>query len=328
MISDRRYQVWIPSKAFLLGEHSVLQGSSALVTSAPGMEFSLEAWGPWERKVSPEFPFHPQSPAGKLIQWAVGENHMTCPKHWEWIDPYQGAGGMGGSTAEFAGVYRILSAKHPIRATWQGAWSLYRELTQNQYSGADLVAQWSGGTIEFRMDAPWPQVQPILPPEQPDPMRFLRWIPPVGFNKSVIWFHPSGVFGRNVNTHEVLKNKDSQIALPVEQISAWVQQAGEALKQNQPRVFAEAVENFANCLAEKGLEHPDTTLDRTELKKIPGVLAVKGCGAMMADLLLVIVEPENERARSAVIEWTMDERDFRIFDSRLEGLMGIDLRVR
>jgi hypothetical protein len=90
----------------------------------------------------------------RLLDWAQTQGLPELGL--EWVDPYQGAGGFGASTAQFALAYFAFMQASAERAEtagdWKSAWDLYRSLMGSDVlvpSGADLVAQWQGGVVEF-----------------------------------------------------------------------------------------------------------------------------------------------------------------------------------
>lgn len=288
------YCAEIAGKAFVIGEHAVLQGFPAWVTT-PGLRFSLRAYGDWSQTVL-NFPFHPDSPAGRLASWAK-ERGFLFPQRWEWRDPYGGAGGMGGSTAEFALTYRILAEKNALALEWQSVWSRYRELTLGRPSGADLVAQWLGGCIQFCL----PQEGSVNGVPDVKTVQNLPQFP-------VLWFLASHLPGRKVNTHLALKKAEFRM-----------------LQHRVDLDFPGAIREFVELLAGEGLEHPDTLRDRLELSKIPGVLAVKGCGARMADVLLVVLDPTGSPTARTMVFEAAQKLGLRWIEGGLQGQAGVQL---
>ena len=129
----------VPSKVFIIGEYAVLDGSPAIVaTFAPRFTLACVSSSEAKKEV-----FHPDSPAGRLMKQSRWEGI------WEFVDPYSGSGGFGGSTAEFLLTYAVAQLKsdlNPVPENAWDAWSRYRRFTPRA-SGADLVAQWLGGVV-------------------------------------------------------------------------------------------------------------------------------------------------------------------------------------
>src|SRR4051794_11791453 len=85
----------IAGKVFILGEYAVLGGLPALVgTVSPRFKMFLSQ--------TQDF-IHPDSPLGRLQSWA---KKMGLPDlGFRFEDPFEGRGGFGASTAQFAMAY-------------------------------------------------------------------------------------------------------------------------------------------------------------------------------------------------------------------------------
>lgn len=123
----------IPAKTFLLGEYAALAGESAiLLTTQPCFELEIST--------SHAPCFHKDSPAGRLLE---GQNLS-----FSWKDPYQGAGGMGASSAQFLGCFMAMHGASFDRETllesyYHHSWSQ----TGLKPSGYDVLAQASKGCV-------------------------------------------------------------------------------------------------------------------------------------------------------------------------------------
>src|SRR4051812_36096175 len=104
----------VPAKTFLVGEYLALSGGPSLViTTLP--RFELETDPQALRN-----PFAFASPAGKL--W---ESDPLKPKL-KFRDPFEEAGGLGASTAQFALLYAALRGKESV-TNLRDLLSTYRE---------------------------------------------------------------------------------------------------------------------------------------------------------------------------------------------------------
>src|SRR4051812_47804624 len=97
-----------PGKVFILGEYAVLEGRPAVIASV-GPRFRMKLDREGARGPAP----HPQSPVSRLMDWA-GRAGIPGIQDLEDLsldfeDPFDGAGGFGSSTAQFALAYRVLS---------------------------------------------------------------------------------------------------------------------------------------------------------------------------------------------------------------------------
>jgi phosphomevalonate kinase len=73
-----------------------------------------------------------------------------------------------------------------------------------------------------------------------------------------------------------------------------------AIHSNEPVLLGQAMDQYADALQSVQLEIPATYADRTTLRALPGVLGVKGAGALQADAILVLVK-NDEQSRKNII---------------------------
>lgn len=279
-----------PGKIFLLGEYAVLAEGAGLpaVVAAIGPRFTVVA----ERAMGPESSgFHPKSPAGRLLDWASSMRADELSLRFE--DPFEGAGGFGASTAQFALAYRTVSEVERWDRSWERVWRLYRELTSGSSgavapSGADLVAQWRGGIVLFTPGTPeGPRCEELL------------------FDaESILVFSAAAQPGRKVATHEHLAALSSgeRLSALAESLRPSLEAGISAMRRGDLKSLGNAFTEYGNALAAAGLEIPATAEDRVALAAVPGVLGTKGAGALQADAVLVVVDPMNPQARQAVID--------------------------
>lgn len=260
----------VPGKVFLLGEYAVLAGLPALVVTV-GPRFELR-----QGEIVPS-QFHPQSPVAQLISEIQNSTLINEMKSWSFHDPLQGSGGFGASTAQFALYYFKTAPNLGWEVSWKGAWSKYRELTGAAQSplspsGADLIAQWSGGVTLFR-----PQEQKLE--EMSGYLDF----------SNLLIFSATDQVGRKVATHDHLKSIPS-VSVFEEVLRAPLEVGLEGLRKESPDQMGSAMNSYAEALESLGLEAALTRKDRHALRQLPGVLGVKGAGAMQADAILVWVK--------------------------------------
>jgi hypothetical protein len=65
-------------------------------------------------------------------------------------------------------------------------------------------------------------------------------------------------------------------------------------------MLGHAMEDYAQILREFDLECDATFEDRQALRKLPGVLGVKGSGALQSDLVLVLMEPRSLHQKEVI----------------------------
>lgn len=257
----------IPAKTFLVGEYLALIDGPALVLSTqPCFEMHLLAQ-------QDQGSIHPASPAGR---WWQQQGHRQWSLMFE--DPYQGCGGLGASSAQFIGAYLASLSLHDpgkkvehegiLAAYWRSAWS-GKGLRP---SGYDILAQLSQACVYLH------RKQNIY---QSYPWSFSH----LGF----ILLHT----GKKLATHEHLQQ---QALLPksVQLLAGIVEQAQGALLQTDEQALIDAVNAYQDALAALNFvaEHSFKLIQK--LKAHPDVLAIKGCGAMGADVLLVLVHRQQQ----------------------------------
>jgi mevalonate kinase len=270
-----------PGKVLLLGEYSVLTGKPAIVATVPP-HFKLYLRG------SSQVPPHARSPVARLRRWAAEQGWPDLPFDFE--DPYRGAGGFGASTAQFVLAYRAYLNALGSNETWKDLLKLYRELMADEPlvpSGADLVAQWEGGTIHFNPTA-----------GTVSELKDFR-------GENLLIFSATQLPGRKVPTHEHL-NLLSRLGFPKNQskllstLEAITQDGLSAILNCAPIDFGKAMDEYANALHEANLEVEGAFEDRKALRSLPGVLGVKGAGALQSDALIVAVEPNSDMRRHII----------------------------
>ncbi|GJM07141.1 MAG: hypothetical protein DHS20C10_08750 [marine bacterium B5-7] len=282
-----------PSKTFLLGEYAVLEDLPGLIL-ATEPRFTLTIG----EKISPT-PFHPESPAGRLL----ATQPLTTPYSFD--DPHAGAGGLGASSAEF-----LLS------------WS-----TQH-ISGDELSPNSSSKTVggrDSRHRAPGmascvflkKNLDTILELEN----AFKRHTPhqattpPSGYDiigqlcgdityycrqtntlDTLNWPFENLAYvvirtGHKLATHEHLK----QLHKPnnINQLAEIVNTGHQAIKAANAEAFCTAINDYAEALSAAQLVAPHTQRLLTALKTLPYIRAAKGCGAMGADTVLAILNPQD-----------------------------------
>jgi len=288
----------IAGKVFLLGEYAVLAGLPAWIAAvSPRFSFN-PAPG-----VKPGF--HPESPAGRLL----AGSEMSG----EFIDPWKGLGGFGRSTAEFAFAAYHLGLRDPIQV-----WEKYRELHGSNSgiapSGADLIAQWSGGVTQWNSSTR----------EIVDRTAEFIGLP-------ILLFSATHLSNRKTITHShlaglgIAKSEEGFFQTLRETFSTILLRASVALKEENPFELGKCFTAYAEGLASLGLEAPFVKKEREALARIPGVLGVKGCGALQTDAMLVMVDSlENGRRVDAIIEYAEREFGLKLLSRGLSAERGIE----
>ncbi|WP_019217985.1 mevalonate kinase family protein [Legionella tunisiensis] len=253
----------IPAKTFLLGEYAAVAGESAIVlTTSPCFELSLVNDATTVQGI------HPESPAG---QWWV--HHRMPGQGLIWHDPYQGRGGLGASSAQFLAVYLascyllhvVPNRKAMLDAYYQSAW----RGEGLRPSGYDVLAQSQHRCVYINRQ------RNIIKPYD--------W----GFKDiSFLLLHS----GQKLATHYHLQK--ATLPNSINQLAATVDLAQAAFEQMNSEWLVQAVNTYQQQLADLHLVAPHSLQHLNTFKTQPEVLAVKGCGALGADVLLLIV-PSN-----------------------------------
>jgi len=284
----------VPGKVFLLGEYAVLTGAPAWVT-ALGPRFELHPDGDTE--------FHPESPAGRFI---AARNPGARPRvSGRFVDPWEGRGGFGGSTAEFA----MVAYRAGIRDALE-AWREYRKLSEGRPevrrpSGVDLLAQWRGGTIEWNFE----------PDSVADLSNSVRDLP-------LLIFSATHLPNRKTVTHSHLETLASG-TLTFESLLPSLERARRGLSIRDWGEIGRAFSAYADSLAHLNLEAPAVRNERLALSRLPSVLGAKGCGSLQTDAMLVVVDSLTGPAADSVVEFAERECGLRLISRGLQNEPGI-----
>lgn len=250
----------IPGKTFLAGEYLALHGGPTLVfLSKPCFVLEVKSGQGAVDSI------HPESPAGRYIH-KYRDDFKNVDLQFQ--DSYQGRGGFGASTAQFLGCYAFheraqkFDLKHLLQEYYEAAWN--GEGTRP--SGADLIGQWHGSMTFFD--------------KKNDLLSVKAW-PFVGLDFFLI--HT----GHKVATHEHLKNLESFDSSLLEQSFAKIRTSFESLMNED---FIDGIRSYAAELVRLGFTCAETQKLLIEIQKIDGVLAAKGCGALGADVVLVVTD--------------------------------------
>lgn len=279
----------VPGKTFLVGEYLALDGGpSIILTTEP--RFVLRATrsrGSGQAKArrlpgaGRPHTFAGASPAGRLFV-----RHEADFSGWSFRfeDPHRGAGGLGASSAQFLLMYNWLMKTtnlDPDLYDWERLLEEYRVCAWNGEghppSGADIVAQCAGGGVcEFD--------------GRQLTVRRHGW----KFPRLTFSLLRTGV---KLATHEHLKRAKSA---PYDSLREIVRQASLAFNDRDENALVKAVVHYGEILAASGLTAESTLGLLSALKsQVPGALAAKGCGAMGADVVLVLHDRDKEAAITA-----------------------------
>lgn len=273
-----------PSKTFLLGEYLALHGGPALVlTHEPRFHLEIKTMEQHETINIPA-----ASPAGKFL---ADHPHEFAQKQLIFHDPYQSGGGFGASSAQFLLVYLLkyyqqhqMLPENTITSV-QSLLKTYRDYAWNGQglppSGADLIAQWHGQITLFGQ-SPWQ-------------LNTFSWpFNDIGF---LLIKTP-----QKIATHLHLNQLDS---FDSDKLNKCCQKAIAQLYAQHSEAFLECVRHYVHLLTAMNFVADTTSSLLTQCNTLPGVLAAKGCGALGADTLLIIIE---KNAKSSILNWIQQQQ--------------------
>lgn len=253
----------IPAKTFLLGEYAAVAEASAIVlTTTPCFELSLTS----EKGLGG---IHPQSPAGL---WWQQQNCSDFGLLWR--DPYKGCGGLGASSAQFLGSYlaschlknQVPNMETMLQAYYQSAWTG----TGLRPSGYDVIAQSQQGCVYINKHQQ--TIQSFAWPFE---------------DLSFFLIHT----GTKLATHHHLK--ETPLPKQIDYLSTLVDEAKQAFEQINSGQFIHCINKYHEKLTELNLVAAHSAQLIKQFKEKPEVVAMKGCGALGADILLIITSRPN-----------------------------------
>ncbi|KHD89967.1 MAG: hypothetical protein OM95_00045 [Bdellovibrio sp. ArHS] len=261
----------VPGKTFIAGEYLALQEGPTLVfLSQPYFELEVN------RGRGSLGSIHPDSPAGLFTR-----KHQDYFSQFDLVfkDPYAGKGGFGASTAQFLGAYalwlyqeasqqdmeKLLDFKHLLEAYYEVAWKGEGQ----RPSGADLVGQLKGALTFF---------------EKRQGLISVKSWPFTDLEMHLL--HT----GNKVATHEHLKNLKTFDVTDLEKSFAAIRASFE---DHDSAAFIAGITSYGEALKKLGFTCNETLFLLNEIQQIPGVMTAKGCGALGADVVLVITR-KNE----------------------------------
>lgn len=263
---------FVPAKTFLVGEYAALKRKSAiLLTTSPCFELRTT-------KQPGLHGIHPHSPAGRW--WS---EYQTNDAGFSWHDPYQGLGGMGASSAQFLAVYQACAHLHNQLVEPEQLLQDYLQITTTQTgiapSGYDVLAQQSQGCVYLN--------------RQTNAYEQYAWpFTDLGF----ILLHTH----HKMATHEHLQAL--VLTKVTDHLSDLVEQAKSAFLTQSSDDLLKVVHAYHQALYEQGwvTEHSLSLIQR--LYQETPALAIKGCGAMGSDVLLVLMAQTDVPTQTTLLQ--------------------------
>ena len=260
-------EISCPAKTFIIGEYAVLDGGPAIVLNT-GPRFICQIQ---KNSTASKINLSENSPAGQWIKKHPQDFHSV---QLEWINNYEGKGGLGFSSAQFNMLYAysfILREGHIDQITPQELWRNYRNLNFDGFipSGADIITQWVGGVTVFEQS---PLSIETLTSSLPD------------LNCIVLRT------GDYFETHKYLKSFELG---DVSDLKTIAQMAVTAMKQKEETAFISAINDYRKALKRKNYITAKSEEILNRLEKIKAIKAVKACGAMGAETLIVFYHRQS-----------------------------------
>jgi hypothetical protein len=257
----------VPAKTFLIGEYSALVGGSVLgLATGPGFEVQYNAM------TDHKFPFHADSPAGKLYfqnKNLLNKSRITL------TEKFKNLGGFGKSTAEY------LSALIPLlelkSENFNQIRKQYQALSSGSASGADLAIQYFGKVTYF------------------DGLH--------NCYSSVDWKFKDYDFIL-VSTGNKLKTHEHVSSLNLDDIKKFPLVSDPIVQlyfNDSAQIFFQGLKEWSTFLAGQGLQSPLSLHIKNSLESNADVICAKPCGAMGADVIMVICEMDKSTHVQKVI---------------------------
>lgn len=266
----------IPGKTFLAGEYLALhEGPSLVFLSQPQFELRVQ------KGTGKHTSFHSESPAGLFI-----DKHPDFFAEFdlEFFDPLKGKGGMGASTAQFLSLYALWLSKEVPQQDMEKLFD-YKHLLEAYYScawqgqglrpsGHDLLGQLKG-SFSF-IDKSKGLISVKGWPFEDLEMHLLHT-------------------GNKIATHEHLKDLKSFSSADLLKSFEMIK---DSFDEGASKNLIAGIQSYAQALQELNFTCAQTLELLQNLYNLPGVLAAKGCGALGADVVLVLTQKNNSAALS------------------------------
>lgn len=279
-------EISCPSKTFILGEYAVLdKGPAILLNTNPRFRCFIK---PISSEVHSQKNLFKDN-SGKITsnfdifknkylqQWMKKYSLTSQNIFLEWLNPYQGRGGFGFSSAQFNILYAyhcFLTGISIELVKPKEVWRAYRNMGFEGYlpSGSDLISQWIGGICVFKQE-------------------------PLYVESYMAAFPDLDCFvlktGEQLMTYEYLK----ELQLPdVSDLKQIAQNAVEAMEYSKESQFLDSIVEYGKALDKKGFVASKTKQILETISQINGVKACKGCGAMGAESIILFFDAEHRES--------------------------------
>ena len=286
----KSFNISLPSKTFLTGEYlALLDGPAILLNTKARFENKFTNNSEKDYYANPieddENPLHEY--------WNANEDFLL-DFDYDFIDPYEGRGGFGASSAQWAAFYAFVNQYHP-------SMSYFFDKTQNEN---DFTKKIDFAFIENFLKTYRSYTKEGIPPSGYDVLS--QWIGKVAYidvgNKILKRFDwpfdgLSFVLIKNTDkiaTHEHLLFLSKNLnQIPEKKLRACVDKNLKAFETKNQSLLIEGINENFEVLKEAKLVDPKAQRAIEKLQKNEFVLAAKGCGALGADVFCALVKTEN-----------------------------------
>lgn len=301
-----QFRLSAPSKTFLSGEYVVTQGEPGLVLlTEPRFKLNVFIDSP-NAESQNLIGIHPLSPAG---QWVSDHTADFASGQFEFIDPHEGRGGFGASTAQFLLVYlwSCLSKKSieslekntdslaPSFCT-KDLWLSYMKYNSQKGvrpSGIDVVAQSEGQLVVYGH-------------QTKEPLQYVWPFQEMAFHV----FHT----GNKVATHTHLASLELPDLTALTQSNRHVL---ESFSQKDSQKFIASIGEYKKELHRLGLTDDRSWQLLNRIESVEGVVTAKACGALGSDTIVIFCRPEHSqkvkndilalKQQQSHLHWVADE---------------------
>lgn len=272
-------QLTVPSKTFLVGEYlALLDGPCILISTAP--RFKLKV------KKATKQAINGINPYGIAMQF-IKNNQITFNKlSINFLDPYEGLGGFGASSAEFVLLYSLKNLIVHKKIDIEKLITNYKSLTHlsgYQPSGADLASQFCGEITLYN--------------GKNFSLKKFNW--PFA-NLGFFLIHTNNKLDTRKHLMKLTKSK-----LKTANLKKIVLLCTKSIEETDEINFCKAINLYNKYLQKQNLICDKTTQILNRIFTNKNVLAAKGCGALGSDVILVITAKKH---KNQFLKWARQNK--------------------
>lgn len=309
------YRLSCPSKTFIIGEYAVLDGGHGVVVgTGPRFEMKFR-----EIQQGEESYIKGLSPQGPPMDFLRDNLEIFSDFQIDMYDPHEHRGGFGWSSAQFLFLYFLkvwvengkphslpeINREEILHSflsySWDGeGWAP---------SGLDILSQLEGGLLFLQSPRKVSEGK-LEPIEFGDYEKLDKW----PFEEIQFCLIRTG---NKIATHSHLSNLQH---IGTASLAKLGHDVGNSLMNPNEENFIDGINSFREALREQDLVDPSSWNTQQELLSRPEVLGIKGCGALGADVLLLVLVDE---LMDDFMEWAAEE-DYLIVGNSRDIHKGLD----